>query len=138
MKKANLKKAIELMKRKPVNPVGECFDHAIHQLLAPGDAPSSARLCHGIGVANMPGQEGNRMAHAWVEFVDNAGRKLAIDTTWGMIQPAYKYRKDGRLDYVVEYTVEQARLLWEINNMPGPWDPAIRAVADGKEKNNNG
>lgn len=60
---------------------------------------------------------------------------MAIDTTWGMVQPAEKYRKDGGLDYVVEYSAEQAWTLWKKHNMPGPWDPAIKIVTDGKEKN---
>jgi hypothetical protein len=132
-RKPDLEKAAALMKRQPVNPVGKCFDSAAFQLVLPDDVPPDAMLCHGIGVANMPGQEGCRIAHAWVEYTDELGRRLAIDTTWGMIQPAEKYRKDGALDYVVEYSAEQTRLLWKLHNMPGPWDPAIVAVADGKE-----
>lgn len=130
MSKANIKRAIELMKgRKPVNPVGECFETAIRQLLFAGDAPEDARLCHGIGTANMPGQEGLEMGHAWVEC--NRGLiRVAFDTTWGMIQNAAVYRKRGDLRAIVEYTAGQARLLWEIYDMPGPWDPAIRAVTD--------
>jgi hypothetical protein len=126
----NIEKAVELMGRPPVNPVGECFESAIRQALFPPDPPPGLRLCHGIGIANAPGQEGSTMGHAWVEW--NAGlRRVALDTTWGVVQEASAYRANFQLSHVREYTRDQAGLLWRLHDMPGPWDLKIRTVTDG-------
>lgn len=81
LSKEAIQKAVEAMGRKPINPIGQCFETAIRQLLFAGDAPDDARLCHGLGIANMPGQEGKVMAHAWVEYDHPGHGRIAMDTT---------------------------------------------------------
>ena len=127
----NLDEAIRRMGREPMNPVGQCFESAIRQLVCPSDTPGDARLCHGIGIATMPGQEGNVMGHAWVEY-DHGLTRMAIDTTWGVQQEAGVYRRKMRLNYVREYTRDQAIWLWKFKGNPGPWDMAIRRITDGR------
>lgn len=121
-------KAISLMGKEPENPIGSCFDSSAHQVAFGEDPPEDLRLCHGIGVANMPGQEGDTIIHAWVE-VDIKGRRAALDTTWGVCQEAKVYRKNLCLSYVVEYTRDELFKNWKEYNMPGPWDEKIRALA---------
>ena len=135
MSTADIEKASELMGgRKPINEVGTCFDSSyltfIHptnsSIRQPGD-----RLCHGIGVANMPGQEGNVMGHAWIEF-DHQGRRAAYDSIWGVTTSAEKYRADLKLEYVREYTFEDAVVLGHLHDYSGPWDDKIKAITDKK------
>lgn len=125
--------AIRKYGRAPVNPIGTCFDTAAFQLIAP-EAPPSVRLCHGIGIANLPGQEGLEMAHAWIELVTNLGQKIALDTTWGDKALAERYRQELQLSYVVEYTQEQALELWKKHDYPGPWDERILAITERNKK----
>ncbi len=119
--------AAQFMGREPLNEIGQCFETAIRQACFAPDANESIRLCHGLGVANAPGQEGLVMGHAWVELVDPIKGKLAFDTTWGTVQPAEQYRLGGKVFYVVEYTREVALCLWKLHNYPGPWDLRIKS-----------
>lgn len=111
--------------KEPINPIGTCFDSTGHQILCVKPPPevSNMKVCHGLGVANMPGQEGKAIAHAWIEFdhVDNNFR-VAMDTTWGEFVSAEVYRKDLKMNYVVEYTPEEFVNMWRKHNYPGPWD----------------
>lgn len=121
-----------IMRKEPVNPIGSCFDSAAAQLFAGGEPPPGLRLCHGIGIANTPGQEGRRIGHAWIEF-DHPQERAAFDTTWDVITGAAHYRAQLHLEYVIEYTREEALALWIKHNYPGPWDERIKAVTDGAE-----
>lgn len=111
--------------REPLNPIGKCFDSAAYQVVIGGvnNNPPDVRLCHGIGVTQVKGQENMQIAHAWVE-----GDGVALDTTWGLNAPAKKYRKAMKLDYVVEYTMEEAKANWQKFGNAGPWDEKIKKV----------
>jgi len=123
---SNLKKAVEIMGGEPINEMGSCFDAAAMTFCSPGqDIVPTDRLCHGLGIANMPGQEGEIIAHAWIEF-DRGGTRFAYEAIWGVVIPAKNLRSDLKVSYVVEYTVEEVRKNWTIHNMPGPWDEKIK------------
>lgn len=116
--------------RKPVNPIGSCFDSAAQCILQISDA----KMCHGIGVSNMPGQPQDFIAHAWLEAFDkDEGEMIALDTTWMIAQPARIYRKNLKLGYVVEYSREEFIKRWAESGPPGPWDLKIMALTkEGK------
>lgn len=119
------------MKKEPINPIGECFDSAAFNFaFNEGEPKPNERMCHGIGIANMPGQEGQAMAHAWIEFNHKSGVRLAFDTTWGEYMRAEKYRADLKLSYVVEYTLADFLEKWRLTDYPGPWDPKILEVSE--------
>lgn len=131
MKPKHLQQAIRIVGKEPLNEPGLCFDASAFNFLGQGEPPGDdARLCHGIGIANMPGQEGHTMGHAWIEFDDPKRGRVSFDAIWGVWTPAAKYRADLQLTYVVEYTGEQAFALWKEHDYPGPWDPKIRAITD--------
>lgn len=78
------------------------------------------------------------MAHAWLEIYQD-GRKLAIDTTWMLAQPAKLYRRNLKLKYVVEYTASEFTVMWRKAGMPGPYDDKIKAkTKEGKASNGRG
>jgi len=135
--KENIKKAIKLMGgRKPMNPIGECFDSSLCCLLVPKLNKEiinlkDIKLCHGIGVANMPGQEGEKMAHAWLEFTNEKGVRVALDTTWGVSTQANHYRKSIKINYVVEYIPQEALENWKKEN--APWDKKIKQLTKNYE-----
>lgn len=104
---------------------GRCFDDAA---LAVVQFPPGAILCHGIGIANAPGEEGNVIKHAWVEYEGDA-----FDTVWMARQDRTEYRAALKLSYVVEYDQAAVWENWRRYDMPGPWDEKIRAV--GGESN---
>ena len=125
------------MNSEPVNPWGSCFDSAGRVFLLNEIWPEDARLCHGIGIANKPGEEGVVMAHAWIEFEmpDYTGYtgRAALDPIWMVAQEAEVYRRNFQVSKVVEYTREEFRQLWIEHNYPGPWDPEIKAqTKEGK------
>lgn len=113
-KKQVQEKTIKLMGRKPINPIGECFECSTRYLLDPKLNKDflklkNVRLCHGIGICNIPGQEGEKIAHGWIEFTtieDNVD--IVFDTTWGTLTKASLYRKRLKLKYVIEYTPKEA------------------------------
>ncbi|MBX4215579.1 hypothetical protein KW797_01375 [Candidatus Parcubacteria bacterium] len=108
----------------PPNPLGSCFDAAAHNLAMNLDEESLV-MCHGLGVATWPGQEGKRIAHAWLEF-DHEGKRAALDCIWMVAQPADFYRNNLKADYVVEYTKDEFMRLWHEHNFPGPWDELLK------------
>lgn len=122
-----LRKAAELGMQ-PFNPIGECFDSAMHQIIFGEDPPKDVRLYHGIGISNAPGQEGNIMKHAWLQWTTDKGRYIAYDSTWGVMLPADRYREHLQISYEVYYTRDEAFALWRKHDYPGPWDPKIMAV----------
>lgn len=126
-----ISQAVAIMGRKPVNPIGACFDSAAAQCALGGDPPETLRICHGIGVASMPGQEGLEIAHAWLEWTEESrGVVVAFDTTWGVLTLASSYRAKLGLFYVTHYAREEFIRLWGKHNHPGPYDSLIIAVAD--------
>tara|TARA_R100000963_G_C4638025_1_gene101885 strand:+ start:429 stop:881 length:453 start_codon:yes stop_codon:yes gene_type:complete len=144
---ANINKAEELMEgRKMKNEFGSCFDSIAPELIdlqfvipisvdeiavTEHEDFSDVKICHAIGVANMPGQEGQEMAHAWIEFNDTKGNvKVAFDVIWGLATPSNLYRHNLSISHIVEYTIQEFYNLWEENGTPGPWDKKIKEVSD--------
>lgn len=121
------------MTPEPPNPWGSCFDATAHNLLANRDAENLV-VCHGVGTANRPGQEGMKIAHAWLE-ADIGKERVALDCVWLVFQSAALYRKNLQAEYVVEYAPEEFMRLWTEHDFPGPWDPTIRLfTADAHER----
>lgn len=122
--------AVKEMGREPINPIGSCFDSAAAMLAQEDEPPPNFKLCHGIGIASMPGQVGRKMKHAWLEFDDpERGRgRGAIDPIWGVAQRAELYRKNLKIKYCVEYTKAQMFNLWLKHDYPGPWDRKIKKM----------
>ena len=120
-------KAIKEMGQEPMNPIGQCFESAGHQFVF-GDNPDNTVILHGIGISNMPGEEGKEIAHAWLEFQSEHQGTLAIDTTWGIITQADHYRKSLQLKYMKSYNKKEFLQLWELHNIPGPFDEKILEV----------
>jgi hypothetical protein len=138
--KANIKKAIKLMGMEPINPIGECFESSTLCLLDPtlnGEIRNlkELKLCHGVGTANMPGIEGKKIAHGWIECTKEDGKRWAIDTTWGVGIPASIYRKQLKISYIIEYTPFEAFKLW-IEKGVAPWDKKLKKIIN-KNKNKN-
>lgn len=113
----------------PPNPWGSCFDAVAHNVL--GNLDEELTICHGIGIANRPGQEGLKIAHAWIEF-DHGKERVAFDCIWLQFLPAKKYRDDLKLEYVVEYSKQEFMRLWMLHDFPGAWDEKIDAVISQK------
>jgi len=130
--KEAVKKVSKLMGRKPINRPGSCFDSSAKGFIGGFDLPRSAVLVHGIGVANMPGEEGNIVGHAWIEFTLD-GRRLALDTTWGIATTVENYRGQLNVSHAVEYTREEFEHLWRRYGFPGPFDLKIAEVMPDKE-----
>ena len=122
----NEERAIEIMGHMPANPFGSCFDSSAIEFVFHG-APPGAFLVHGIGVSNMPGEEGMQIAHAWIEFGN-----MAIDTIWGRVQNKDVYRAGLKVSYSVKYSLDEATELWKKTDYPGPWDPVIMNVCQAK------
>lgn len=122
------KKVINITGQEPINPIGQCFESAARQIVFGENAPISARLCHGIGVSNMPGQNGAKIGHAWIEYQNSKGTRVALDTTWGENFLASEYREESKLNYVIEYTKKEVIRFWTKYNIPGPWDKKIIKV----------
>jgi hypothetical protein len=113
--------------RQPVNPIGQCFDSAAWVFVKwPGISKRpDIRLCHGIGVANLPGQEGMTIAHAWIEFDDAKHGRCALDTAWMIAVTAAKYRADLQVSFSLEYGFDEFIKLWQELGYPGPYQDRI-------------
>lgn len=117
---------------KPANPWGSCFDAAAWNLLGNDDWGNPV-IVHGIGVANKPGEEGRKIAHAWIEFDHPEHGRLAIDPIWLVAQSADIYRKNLQVEHSIAYSREEFLKLWAKHNFPGPWDDRVWAfTAEGK------
>lgn len=119
---------VKLAGKEPVNPLGTCFDSVGNQLIEIGVTHhvKNYKICHGIGTSNMLGQEGLAIAHAWIEYdLISKNRRIAMDTTWGDLVYADIYRKDLKIEHVVEYTAKEFLRKWVEFNYPGPWDYKI-------------
>jgi hypothetical protein len=118
---------------KAANPFGSCFDAAAYNLLANYESGiENMTMCHGIGTANYPGQEGKRICHAWIEF-DHAQGRAAIDPIWLIAQPAELYRTNLKVELVIEYSKQQFMKTWLDTDYPGPWDARIMALTKGEK-----
>lgn len=121
--------------RRPVNPFGSCFDSAARFILT-SDSLQNMVMCHAIGISNMPGEESQKIAHAWVEGSHPEHGLVAIDPIWMIAQPVKKYRDNLHAEDVITYGREEFINLWEHHNFPGPYHPKIRAfTAEGKAGN---
>lgn len=107
----------------PPNPYGTCFDATAHNLITNFD--EEIWVCHGVGIANRPGQEGMKIAHAWLEF-EREGHVIAFDCIWLMFQKAGTYRERLQLSYAVKYSKQEFIRLWNQYGFPGPWDEQIK------------
>lgn len=138
---AQLKEAqLRMQGKEPLNPIGQCFESALHayfqlrQLELKG-AIKNLMLVHGIGTSNFPGQEGKKIAHAWLTFGKD-DEFLAFEPTWGLITEAAKVIKDLQVEHVSTY--RHSHLVKEItknNNIDiGPWDKKILEVLGVREE----
>jgi hypothetical protein len=130
MSEDSYQKTIALMGRKPLNPIGQCFDSTAHQILTWSVHETDfteIRICHGIVTCNVPGQEGQNGMHSWIE-ANVRGKRFAFDTTWGVMQEVPAYRAGASLIHVVEYSMDEFILLWKEAGYPGPFDPKIIEV----------
>jgi hypothetical protein len=127
----NYKKAVTAVGAEPINPIGQCFDSAIHQLVYGGENmnPDGTVLCHGVVVANYPGSEGVIVGHAWLEF-NHGGEEGVIDTTWGKIVKKEHYYSQVQVLYKVTYTRDEAANLWLLQGFSGPWDPQVKNAVE--------
>ncbi len=126
-------KELKVNGRSPVNPMGSCFDATAQNFLLNSDIPTAV-ICHGVGTANAPGQEGVKIAHAWVELYRK--RELyVIDCIWMVAIPYDKYYEDLKIEYVVRYGREEFLKLWQEKGFPGPYDSKVAAYTiEGKAK----
>ncbi len=124
--KKALKAAIKKMGRKPVNPIGTCFDSAIKTLFFDHSLPLDTKLCHAIITTNMPEQEPKKSGHAWLEF-DHEGQRAALDTTWMLATTVDHYRSQLNIEYVVEYSKEEAYQNLVKTDQDNCWDEKIKA-----------
>lgn len=119
--------AIEQMGQKPINPIGQCFETTGAHVF---ELPGGFKIWHGIGVSNFPGENGCKIAHAWIEDAEG----FAYDTTWGIKTEAAHYRSGMKLEYCVGYTREEFLNKWALFDYPGPWDAKIKRVCDGGKR----
>ena len=120
------------MNATPPNAWGSCFDAAAWNF-ANNDDWGSPRMCHGTGIANKPGEEGNPIAHAWIELDHPTHGRIAIDPIWLIAQSADRYRRNLQVGYVVTYGRAEFLRLWAEHNHPGPWDARVWALTvEGK------
>lgn len=123
-----------LAHKSPPNPFGTCFTSAAVILLDNiMDGFNEFTMCHGIGISNYPGQEGQKIAHAWLEVEHPEKGMCAIDPIWLMVQPAKAYRDNLYVSTVVEYTPDEFMALWRQSDYPGPYEPEIlKYTIEGK------
>ncbi len=120
------KKICKIKGREPLNPIGSCFDSsAFLVVLDQGITKfTSVNLCHGLIVANIPGQEGREVPHAWVEAKEN-GQEIVLDAVWGEKIPKDEFYKITKPSMVHSYTKTKALQMWFQHDYPGPWHPRL-------------
>lgn len=91
---------ITLNGKPPANPWGSCFDVAAHNLMGNLDIEGMV-MCHGVGISNKPGQEGERIAHAWIEFDHTIHGRVAVDPIWLIAQSADHYRETLKQNWLL-------------------------------------
>jgi hypothetical protein len=131
----NYQKVVAHYGSEPINPIGQCFDSAFQQLVYGGEAmnPDGTVLCHGVCVANFPGQEGVIVGHAWLEF-NHDGEEGVIDTTWGKIIKKDNYYSQIQVLYKVTYTRDEAAEMNLIQGFSGPWDLQVKNAVESAIK----
>ncbi len=111
----------------PPNPFGTCFDSAAMILLTNlADGLKDMVMVHGVGIANLPGIEGKKIAHAWIEFTHPKHGKCALDPIWLIAQPVEIYYNNLQVSFTVEYAAEEFMREWRENDYPGPYCPTIK------------
>ena len=139
----NLKEAVLKMGGlEPMNPIGQCFESALHAYYKTRQYELSGQikdlaLVHGIGIANMPGQVGKTIAHAWITYFasDDLETLRAFEPTWGVLTTHAKILTDLKVKYAKAYSYEEIKSeITKNNNIDiGPWDPKVLAVLGIKE-----
>ena len=134
----NLKEAVLKMGGlEPMNPIGQCFESALHAYYKTRQYELSGQikdlaLVHGIGIANMPGQVGKTIAHAWITYFasDDLETLRAFEPTWGVLTTHAKILQDLKVKYAKAYDYEQIKYeITKNNNIDiGPWDSKVLAV----------
>ena len=123
----------------PQAPIGMCFTAALDALSVLQDKAlngeaSDVKLVHGIGTANMPGQEGRTIAHAWIEFNHKqSDQRMVMEPIWCIVTTAKNLRESLKVSYSVEYSLEDLKTLMFKDGRfdTGPWDEKINALAEG-------
>lgn len=124
-----------MLNLKPANPFGSCFDSAARYMLADWTGYRDVTMCHGIGISNKPGEEGEKIAHAWIEVWSRDTGTLAIDPIWMVAQPAALYRKNLKVEYAITYPRKKFIKMWIKKEFPGPFDNKIkRYTLEGKNE----
>lgn len=117
------------MGREPLNPIGTCFDATAQQLInwwLHGEH-LKAKLVHGIMVSNYPGEEGEVIAHAWIEEGETAWEMI-----WGLKFKTKELREKLNPSFTIEYSRTEVLTKWVLRGPP-PWDDRIRAhTTEGK------
>jgi hypothetical protein len=109
--------------------MGTCFDDAALFFIKNDMVEmTDAKLVHGIGIANYPGQEGKRIAHAWIEVTNEHGLRIAIDVGAMVGQDASIYRANLKVERTVEYGCDNFVELWAEKGNAGPWDEEMRGL----------
>lgn len=112
-----------------VNPFGSCFDATAWNLIANlKSGMPNMKICHGVGISNHPDSMGKKIAHAWIEFDHPQGR-AAFDPIFLIAQSAGIYRRNFKVEVVVEYNKKEFIRLWKKNDFAGPYDVRIAALA---------
>lgn len=132
-------KTIELAKMMgldgPLNPMGTCFVSAIKEFHEARKMEQSGRISnlqvvHAIATCNVPGEEGTKIGHAWLEWVMD-GVHVAFDVIWGVILPREEYYKQLKATKILRYTKDEVvrNMLAGDNISLGPWDLEIHNIA---------
>jgi hypothetical protein len=77
-------------------------------------------VCHGICIANAPGEEGITITNAWFEWDD-----ISYDTIMGYSYPAEFFRSKIQTSLVKRYSIKEFMRLWKKYDYPGPWDEKL-------------
>jgi hypothetical protein len=131
-----LQKAQAVMGKEPVAALGSCFISALRAYEAIRKEQIAGRvdglvLVHGIGIASMPGQEGNEIVHAWLEFTKD-GNLIAYDPIWDVFTTAEHYATQFKTRRTVKYNFNDitSNIIKSDTIDLGPWDSEILAIAE--------
>ena len=107
---------------------GRCYENAFLFLEGVARQQPGARLCHGI--VRQTGEPEVWMGHAWVELGG-----VVFDPTGLGVSPIPKdqYYRVGHVQYVVRYTLAEARQMVVRYELYGPWDSRVAAAAHGDD-----
>lgn len=104
------------------NPIGTCYECVAAHVLEwkKGHLPSSLRIIHGICVANVPGEEGTTITHAWFEW-----NGWAYDVIMGQKYDLELFRETTKVSRSYKYTVQKFMRQWKKFKYPGPWEEEL-------------